>query len=314
MKLLQWIRCPYDHSTLSQPAQAGHSMTCEQCGRDYPIHELIVCLMPDPLRRREMSDARDDAAWKDKQAEMAARDRQASQYDRYIAKYMNRVETAHLLNRVGASAGVILEIGAGTGRMTGNLLDRAEDVLALDFSFESLRRLSARLGRHPRLHLVQADASMLPIQSQSVDLVVSAQSLHHVPTEARIKAWAEISRVLRPTGRLVVTVYQYDLYRRLRTRLGLTYPDIEKQGYHLGTIYYNSFTRDELQRELESSLAVEQLRGIVTMPRELFSRLGSDATLVRAAAGAIGALDHGLTRSRLASSLGLLLLAEARPK
>jgi hypothetical protein len=119
---------------------------------------------------------------------------------------------------------------------------------------------------------------------------------------------SHLRRVLKPGGRLALTVYHDDLYRRLRRRLGLRYPDIDKQGYHGGRIYYYAFTRRELQQELEPLFAIERLRGIVNVPRELFSRLGAAGPLGRAAS----VMDRALSWTPLASSTGLLLLAVGR--
>jgi ubiquinone/menaquinone biosynthesis C-methylase UbiE len=94
-----------------------------------------------------------------------------------------------------------LEIGAGTGYFTLNLL-RAGVVgqaVATDISPGMLRRLSetaARLGVD--VETVEADAETLPFDDGSFDLVIGHAVLHHLPGLDR--AMSEFHRVLAPGG------------------------------------------------------------------------------------------------------------------
>jgi ubiquinone/menaquinone biosynthesis C-methylase UbiE len=107
---------------------------------------------------------------------------------------------------LGAPAGRyrrMLEIGAGTGYFTLNLLRQGvvEEAVATDISPGMLKVLDAtaeRLGL--AVTSVRADAEKLPFEDESFDLVLGHAVLHHVPHLE--KALAEFARVLRPGGTL----------------------------------------------------------------------------------------------------------------
>jgi ubiquinone/menaquinone biosynthesis C-methylase UbiE len=94
-----------------------------------------------------------------------------------------------------------LEIGAGTGYFTLNLLqlgliDRAT---ATDISPGMLEALEATAGElGVAVDTVSTDAEQLPFDEESFDLVFGHAVLHHIPDLDR--AFTEFARVLRPGG------------------------------------------------------------------------------------------------------------------
>ena len=100
-------------------------------------------------------------------------------------------------------AGEMLEIGAGSGAMTAQLLASRPELRAVATDFdprmvEVERRNLAPFG--DRGTAQEADATALPFEDQSFDLVLSCGMLHHVGHWST--AVAEAVRVLRPGGRL----------------------------------------------------------------------------------------------------------------
>jgi len=93
----------------------------------------------------------------------------------------------------------VLELGAGTGKLTARLIELNHDVIAADPSPAMLKELSAHASG---AHLVRATAESIPLQTSSVDMVVAAQCLHLIDHE---RAMPEIARVLRPGGSLLVS-------------------------------------------------------------------------------------------------------------
>ena len=96
-----------------------------------------------------------------------------------------------------------LEIGAGTGYFTINLLRAGviERATATDISPGMLRALSATAhGFGLDVRAVEADAEALPFEDGAFDLVVGHAVLHHLPGLDR--AMAEFRRVLAPGGTL----------------------------------------------------------------------------------------------------------------
>lgn len=96
----------------------------------------------------------------------------------------------------------ILDIGCGTG---GDMLLLAPlgNVIGLDSSAEALR-LSESKGFHL---LKQGSAEALPLEDNSIDLVVALDVLEHIPNDE--KATQEVLRVLRKGGIFLVTVPAY---------------------------------------------------------------------------------------------------------
>lgn len=95
-----------------------------------------------------------------------------------------------------ASARTVLDLGAGTGKLTTRLVERGLDVVAVDPLPEMLEVLRASLPETPAL---LGTAEEIPLQDNSVDAVLVAQAWHWFDPA---RAIPEVVRVLRPGGRL----------------------------------------------------------------------------------------------------------------
>ena len=113
--------------------------------------------------------------------------------------------------------GVILDLGAGTGRMTGELKRRYRRslVVALDLAPGMLREARRHQHFFRRFERVCADAMRLPFADASVDVVVSSLMLQWCdPPDS---AFAEIRRVLKPEGFFAFSTFGPDTLRELRS-------------------------------------------------------------------------------------------------
>jgi SAM-dependent methyltransferase len=90
---------------------------------------------------------------------------------------------------------VVLDVGAGTGIATRQLVARQGRVVAVDAGPIVLRRATSHT---PGLAAVVADGAALPVRTGTVDLVCLAQAWHWLDPSSRV---AEMHRVLRRGGR-----------------------------------------------------------------------------------------------------------------
>lgn len=112
---------------------------------------------------------------------------------------------AAVLEAVGAGPyDRLIDIGTGTGRILSLLAPRVKHAEGIDRSHEMLTVARANLDRDGVRHasVRKGEATALPIDDASADLVVIHQVLHYVPNPGH--ALAEAARIMRPGGRLIV--------------------------------------------------------------------------------------------------------------
>jgi ubiquinone/menaquinone biosynthesis C-methylase UbiE len=122
----------------------------------------------------------------------------------------------------------VLDVGAGKGRFARVLKERnpRAQVIALDLSEAMLRFVPSGIGS------VSASMTALPLRGESCDAAYATESLEHaVDTEGAV---AEICRVMRPGGRIVI---------------------IDKNAEHWGKLQTPAWERWFTRRELEKLLA-----------------------------------------------------------
>ena len=90
----------------------------------------------------------------------------------------------------------VVDLGAGTGKLTRQLHERGLDVVAVEPS-AGMREQLARLL--PAVPLLDGTAEAIPLADASVDVVLVAQAWHWVDPR---RALPEVARVLSPGGRL----------------------------------------------------------------------------------------------------------------
>jgi ubiquinone/menaquinone biosynthesis C-methylase UbiE len=100
----------------------------------------------------------------------------------------------------------VLDVACGTGRTLAQIhraLPNAR-LCAVDLSPFYLQLARETVGRAAHARFVPANAESLPFADASFDAVVSVFLFHELPRASRRKVWAELARVVRPGGRVVV--------------------------------------------------------------------------------------------------------------
>ncbi|MGH6901706.1 MAG: class I SAM-dependent methyltransferase [Geminicoccaceae bacterium] len=97
-------------------------------------------------------------------------------------------------------ASVVLDAACGTGRYSEYLIERGHRVIGVDRSPAMLAKAREKL---PESAFREGDLEALPLVSGSVDVAVCALALVHLPEIG--KAIAELARVVRPGGRVVIS-------------------------------------------------------------------------------------------------------------
>lgn len=103
----------------------------------------------------------------------------------------------------------VLELGCGAGIDSAEFARNGAWVVSGDFAgtaTQSTKSLLEEAVLPPRV--IQMDATALPFKNETFDCVYSFGVLHHIPEVE--KALAEISRVLKPGGQVMVMVYNQD--------------------------------------------------------------------------------------------------------
>lgn len=99
----------------------------------------------------------------------------------------------------------ILDLAAGTASSSASLAGSGAQVVAADFSSGMLAEGRRRHGHLPNITFVQADAMALPFGADEFDAVTMSYGLRNVQQPK--KALAELFRVTRPGGRMVINEF-----------------------------------------------------------------------------------------------------------
>jgi len=167
----------------------------------------------------------------------------------------------------------VVDLGAGTGKLTRSLAALGHHVVAVEPLPEMLDRLRAAV---PGVTAVVGTAESMPLPDDSTDVVACAQAFHwfdHGP------ALAEIARVLRRGGRLglvwntrderVPWVSELSELMVARSKMGRRYPDMIDRSGLFGPVEARDFDHvQELGREALRELVLSRSDCAILPPDE----------------------------------------------
>lgn len=157
----------------------------------------------------------------------AGYDLAAFDYDKKES-YLDSFERDKLLPLLGDLKGKnVLDVGAGTGRLTMRLAKLGADVTALDVSEKMLEEIKRKLKRNlTEINIVVGDCESMPFEDESFDVVVSAFHVVHLKDLRRF--FDEVYRVLKPGGKFLVTNINQRRPPEIKTKQGM----IEIESYY----------------------------------------------------------------------------------
>lgn len=198
LRLVELLECPACHGDLALSAAAVDGdevmegvLRCAGCAREYPVRRGVPRFTETDSRGHEETAEAFGYQWK----------RFAALDARYRAQFLDWIRP---VGPESFSGRRVLEGGCGKGRHTALAAEfGAADVVAMDLS-EAVDVAFANTGRHPSVHVVQADLCRPPVKPV-FDYAFSVGVLHHMPEPER-GFRALVSR-LRPGGAISAWVY-----------------------------------------------------------------------------------------------------------
>jgi ubiquinone/menaquinone biosynthesis C-methylase UbiE len=118
---------------------------------------------------------------------------------------MDRRTSAEVMDQLlPLSGATVIDVGCGDGWLTRQLTKKGAHVTGIEVSPKQLAHAQAvpHVGDE---HYMQGIAEDLPTPSQSADIVIFFNSLHHVDKAGLFKALREAARVLKPGGLLFIS-------------------------------------------------------------------------------------------------------------
>ena len=108
----------------------------------------------------------------------------------------------------------VLDVGCGTGIQLAASQKAGCSVFGIDLSPSMLSLARRRRGEEAHLHL--GDATSMPYSTHAFDLILATTVLHEMPVEVGAAVLAEMKRVLRHDGRILLIDFEVGTVRPLR--------------------------------------------------------------------------------------------------
>lgn len=160
---------------------------------------------------------------------------QSSQYFEQVAGQWDSLRSGYFSEGVRAAAiakaylrpeMTVADVGSGTGFMAAGLAPLVSKVIVLDGSAAMLEVARKNLAAFENIVYQQADGEALTLADESVDAVFANMYLHHCVDP--LAAVREMTRILKPGGRLVITDADAHNHTWMKTEMADVWPGFER--------------------------------------------------------------------------------------
>lgn len=206
LTLLDRLYCPLTGQPLQFDA-AANQLTTADGSRQYPIVDGVPHLLLEEVETAPaVPELHQKLGTRFQYREHYQRDAEIFDYFQPPQDAATRHEARRLhqaiASEVPADARSLLDVGCGNAWVAGEFLRKGMEVYSLDITPINPRRAAERYPHDRHLPLV-ADVYALPFQAASLDVIIAAEIIEHVPDPATfINA---LLRALKPGGTLIVT-------------------------------------------------------------------------------------------------------------
>ena len=150
-------------------------------------------------------------------------------YDLIYPRSTSYLDSArHLAQNFVQPGDRVLDLGAGTGLLTKEMLPKALSIISFDLHEKMLRQGQKKVLKEIRdaklpsagTGFCQGNALCLPFADNTFDLVATAFMLVYLTKEQKVNAIKEAKRVVRDDGRIVLLTFQGEIHPRFTPRAG----------------------------------------------------------------------------------------------
>jgi ubiquinone/menaquinone biosynthesis C-methylase UbiE/uncharacterized protein YbaR (Trm112 family) len=289
-------------------------LTCSGCLSSFPITFGIPSLLPKNHNRQE--DALLDLSLKSpsdtiQKSEMMFRDDHVPVYDA-LPSAQAQLEINFVLDELqllDSQKYTILDMGCGTGRALLSLIPYSQNLIGVDFSRESLKLLQTKLdaiGNPKNVYLIHGDAVRPPLKSNTFNAIVCVQLLQSFPdAETRLAVFRQIYRIASSNTRFVLSVFYYSFLKQIRAK-SIKDPSqdvYEREGLHLGRLYYHNYSIREITELLVmSGFKVLRKRGVNTPLTRRYGSVGANLEKLLKWSSVLTPISHWITVSAIAEN------------
>ena len=201
--------------------------------------------------------------------------------DRRYEDLLERETLARLLTDYMPASASLMDLGCGFGRLTPVYANRAATIVLFDYAQNLLDQAKETWGSQPHFRFVQGDARVQAgIEDQSLDVVMSIRTLHHLPDYGRV--FAQVFRVLRPGGVFIFEIpNKRHVLNMLRFALGRQKNPFTAEPLQLGDAFFNYHPCEVLAALTSAGFVVEEKTSLSFFRIALLKRFVSPAVLVK---------------------------------